>query len=443
MKTVKILYHYFKRKRLLKRLVTREKLEKYQEKQAEQFVKKTLAKSPFYTERLNECNGDWRKLPIIDKTIMMNHFDTLNTAGINKEKAFLVAMEAEQKRNFTPKIDGITVGLSSGTSGNRGIFLVSDAERIKWAGTILAKVLPNGIFAKEKIAFFLRANSNLYNTVQSKRIQFVFYDLIKPAASHLEQLNDQQPTILVAPPAMLKVLAEYQLQNKLAIFPKKIISVADVLEPLDKTMLEHNFLQPIHQIYQCTEGFLATTCKEGTIHLNEDVAIFEKEYIAERKFIPIITDFERTTQPIVRYRLNDILVEKKESCPCGSPMLAIEQIEGRSDDLFYFASSKNQGKYERIFPDFIRRTVMASLEEIIDYRIQQVSLHEILIALHIKNESKQNLIEQELIKQLTIFCETMNCIPPKMKFVPFIAKSLNQKLRRIERICKIDGIEVI
>nr|MBT2175989.1 CoF synthetase [Streptococcus mitis] len=91
------------------------------------------------------------------------------------------------------------------------------------------------------------------------------------------------------------------------------------------------FKQTVHQVYQCTEGFLATTCKQGTLHINEDLVHIEKEYLDQEKgiFVPIITDFMRKTQPIIRYRLNDILIEKKTPCSCGSPFLALERIDGR------------------------------------------------------------------------------------------------------------------
>ena len=65
----------------------------------------------------------------------------------------------------------------------------------------------------------------------------------------------------------------------------------------------------------------------------------EKEYIdpATRRFVPVITDFSRTSQPIIRYRLNDILTEAAAPCACGSLFTAIERIEGRCDDTLYFS----------------------------------------------------------------------------------------------------------
>ena len=112
-------------------------------------------------------------LPIIDKEVMMEHFDTLNTVHISKKEAFHVAFEAED-RNFTPTIRNITVGLSSGTSGNRGVFLVSEEEQTLWAGSIIGKVLPSSILHKHTIAFFLRANSNLYEATKISESHFIF-----------------------------------------------------------------------------------------------------------------------------------------------------------------------------------------------------------------------------------------------------------------------------
>jgi len=96
------------------------------------------------------------------------------------------------------------------------------------------------------------------------------------------------------------MIAKSQALGDIDIQPTKIISIADVLESQDKLYIEAIFGQTVHQIYQSTEGFLGATCELGTIHLNEDSIIFEKEWINKKqgKFIPIITDLQRQTQPI-------------------------------------------------------------------------------------------------------------------------------------------------
>ncbi|MFW2308254.1 adenylate synthase, partial [Aliarcobacter butzleri] len=75
--------------------------------------------------------------------------------------------------------------------------------------------------------------------------------------------------------------------------------------------------------------------KEGNLHLNEDIVYIEKDWIDEKsgRFSPIITDFNRKSQPIIRYKLDDILILEKQSCPCGCVFTRIKKIEGRCDDI--------------------------------------------------------------------------------------------------------------
>ena len=105
--------------------------------------------------------------------------------------------------------------------------------------------------------------------------------------------------------------------------------------------------------------------KKGNIHLNEDGLIIEKQWIDKKRFIPIITDLRRNVQPIIRYKMNDIL--HATDCSCGSKMQAVSTIEGRMDDLLIFQQDKI------IFPDFIRRAITGSSSEIDNYQLIRVS----------------------------------------------------------------------
>lgn len=451
-----ILQHYLRNK--YRRIPQdREAFERWQEKQVLNQVQYVRKHSEFYRKWWNEFSDEeWREFPIIDKTIMMDHFDTLNTLGITKDEAFRVAERAEQSRDFSPMIGSTTVGLSSGTSGNRGIFLVSKQERRAWTGTILAKALPQSIFKKEKVAFFLRADSNLYSSVNSKQIEFLFYDLLDPVNDHLKRLNQQSPGIIVAPPSMLRMLAEEKEKNNLRIKPHKVISIAEVLDPIDRQTIECTFQQTVHQIYQCTEGFLANTCEYGTLHLNEDVAVIQKEYInqEERKFMPIITDFSRTAQPIIRYRLNDVLTEKETPCPCGSPMVALEGIDGRSDDVFYFEHN-HQKELQPIFSDFISRSIINASPEIKEYYAVQHAADQVDVSYLLKagtSADDKKKIEEAIRENIRLLCSKMECQTPVIHFhvmkkgiedvYPTDVKAMDiKKLRRIERRFDIHGTD--
>lgn len=394
------------------RVMYRNNWARLREKRFKHLIKQ-LNNSPFYRPYLKPglVLGDF---PVISKKVFMDHFDEINTHRINKDEAYTVALEAERSRNFLPKMGDITVGLSSGTSGSRGLFLASDKERARWVASVLDRVIGFSL-KKRRVAFFLRANSNLYSAVQSAILQFHFFDLFNPIDDNIRQLNIVQPHILVAQPSMLTEIAHAIEAKKIQISPNKIISVAEVLAPEDKNYLQGVFKQTIHQAYQCTEGFLAYTCQKGTLHFNEDFLNIEQKFLDEEKlrFHPVITDLLRTTQPVIRYELYDIITAKK-SCPCGSKWLAIEQIEGRSDDMLVF---KNIHREEvKIFPDFFRRAIITSAPDIEDYAVIQKSTD--LLHVYIKADRKasseaalqaiENLLSEYHIEHVTLKRVTEN-----------------------------------
>ena len=79
---------------------------------------------------------------------------------------------------------------------------------------------------------------------------------------NVERLQEYHPTILVVPPSVLIQLARAIEKKELTIAPTRVISVAEVLTDKDKRYFKRVFKQDIiHQVYQCTEGFLAYTLR--------------------------------------------------------------------------------------------------------------------------------------------------------------------------------------
>ncbi|WP_394184858.1 F390 synthetase-related protein [Metabacillus halosaccharovorans] len=417
----------------VRRFSSREAIQVYQNKKIKKHLAFVLKHSPFYQNYYQNHHLEWETLPVISKREMMDHFDELNTAGITKKEAFQLAAKAEKTRDFSPNIDNVSIGLSSGTSGNRGLFLVSEKESAIWAGEVLAKLLPGSLMDEHKIAFFLRANNNLYESTKSSKISFHFFDLVEDLKTHQNRLHELKPTIIIAPPSMLRMIAEWKGNNLIDITPGKIISVAEVLEDVDKTFIEEIFQQTLHQVYQATEGFLATTCSHGVLHMNEDIIAIQKEYLDKEKgiFVPIITDFTRRTQPLIRYRLNDVLIERKTPCPCGSHFLALERIDGRCDDIFHGVHEQT-GKKHMLFPDFIRRAIMLSSDDILEYKVTQKELFLIDIKLKVKNE--KSVAEAMVIQELEKLWKENMLVLPKFTFTVYDLLASDRKRKRIENV---------
>lgn len=353
--------------KLRRRFKNRESLKAYQETRWNAFVQSTLVKSAYYRPFVLGKWVDRSTLPIIDKAEFMDQFNAINTVGIDRDTAMDLAVKSENSREFESTIGDITVGLSTGTSGKRGLFLISPRERESWVVMVMDRILPPKWFRKQKVAFFLRANSNLYTSVQSAIYEFQYFDIFQPIEQLAVNLLRYQPDVLAGQPSILMALTQILTKNNTEMptwKPQQIISFAEVLHPEDAQVLQRVFQAPIREVYQCTEGLLGVSCSHGTMHLNEDNLIVEQEWIDDLHFRPIITDFTRKSQPVIRYRMSDVLKIKSHGCTCGSPFLAIEKIMGRDDDVLWI-----QG--QRIFPDVLSRQIALQTDAFSRYEIVQ------------------------------------------------------------------------
>lgn len=413
-----------------------EALQRYQEKRAQQIVEYARQHSPFYRSHWADHDPyDWRTLPPVNKQLMMDHFDTFNTCDIKRDTAMEVALRAEQSRDFHPLLNGLTVGLSSGTSGHRGLFLVSPWEQAAWAGTILARTLHGLQLQYLRVAFFLRSNSNLYEQVGKGPIQFRYFDLMMPLFEVVPALNTFQPHIVIGPPSLLGLLADEYSSKHLHIHPERLISVAEVLEPHDQEKLQNIFDVPVHQIYQCTEGFLAASCVKGSLHIQEDLIALQFETVVGsngERVMPIITDLWRRTQPIIRYRLNDILQLDSTPCACNSTFRVIRSIDGRSDDICYFESLT--GEIRPFFPDSIRRMILLASPQILDYQVTQEQCGQLHIYLSILPSASFASIAQLVRASVTTIITQYACRPAQVQIEEGLPVLLpDVKRRRVQR----------
>jgi putative adenylate-forming enzyme len=411
----------------------REALVAWQGRRLERFLRERLPLAPFYGRPASRLAD----LPIIDKRSLVERFDGLNTRGIRRAEAMATALAAERSRDFRPELAGITVGLSSGTSGERGLFLVSPHERVLWAATMLARALTPESFAQIAspwraplvIAFFLRANSNLYTTLGSHRVSFGFYDLLAPIDSHVAALSSSAPDVLVAPASVLRSLADGVSRGRLRIRPRQIISVAETLEVEDARLIEQAFGRPVQQIYQATEGFLGYSCEAGRVHLNEECVHIEPEWLdAERtRFHPVVTDFTRETQLIVRYRLDDVLRLAHGPCACGRVTMSLAGIDGRRDSVLWLPA-RDGGAPRAVFPDLVRRAMVLAGDRIRDYRIVHTRTG-LVVRLASSHPDASSNVRAELVA----VCTALGVLVPSITFAPWRDDPPGAKCCRIRR----------
>jgi putative adenylate-forming enzyme len=418
------------------RFTDRGALERWQKQRLDHYLRHCLGSIGFYHHRARSRLED---LPVIDKQLLLANFQALNRHQVSLEAATALALRAEVLRDFRPTLPGgITVGLSSGTSGQRGVFLVSARERAAWAGTILARMLDgrslrqlfNPFAARLKVTLCLRANSNLYSSVRNARIRFQFCDLLESMAHWLNDIARHQPDILVAPASVLRQLAGAQICGDLDIHPRQVISVAEVLERDDAQMIRRAWDCAPGEIYQCTEGLLGQTCAAGNIHLNEEFVHIEPRWLdaAHERFTPLITDFTRTTQIFARYHLDDILRVDRRPCSCGRVTLRLASIEGRQDDTLWLSDARGT-TLQPVFPDVLRQ-MMVTATAVSDYRIAQRG-DEWTVQLSTP-ASTHDQERRQVAEAIAGLCVRLGWQVPTLNFATWQPPAVGAKRRRIE-----------
>ncbi|MEL6170276.1 MAG: CoF synthetase [Pseudomonadota bacterium] len=311
---------------------------------------------------------DLAALPVMDKAALMAGFSAYNIHGITDAE-----VRAAMARDY--RIGDLTVGASTGTSGNRGLFVISNAERFRWLGSILAKTIADLLWQRQRVAIILPQGTGLYDSANRfQRIRLQFFDLTAHPDSWQSALEAFDPTVIVAPPKVLRHMAE----GAFRLSPVRVFSAAETLDPVDRPVIEAAYGAPLRQIYMATEGLLGVSCGHGRLHLAEDSVYFEYEAAGGGLVTPLISSFRRETQILARYRMNDLLRLDPEPCPCGAPLQAVSEVVGRMDDCFRLAGPGGAGL---ITPDILRNAVLDADRRIADFRIIQKGARDIELVL--------------------------------------------------------------
>lgn len=359
-----------------RRFYSQEQIRSYQLKELKKLTAYAIEHAPYYAQTLRPYPftslEDFRSLPKMDKSILMDHFDTINTEGVRLDEAMAFALRKEIDKDYLGYYkDRFVVGLSSGTSGNKGLILTDKAMTRKLPFVFLARGgLPLSLLPF-RILFCLRVFSQGFNDINSPLVSLHYAPTMTPPEDLIKAINARNINILMAPPSLLRVLLPYSDQIRVKL--KRIVCFAEVLEKEEKQRFETVYKTKVIEIYQASEGQMASACPHGNLHINEDLVYVE---LLDKDGKPVqahqvahsmlVTNLVNRVQPLIRYEMNDLIV-LKDSCTCGSHFRTIETIVGRHDDVLIFKT--RDGKDQVVFPDLFSRWIITSSDAIREFRV--------------------------------------------------------------------------
>ena len=381
----------------------RRKLQLHQEQRLTELLQFIGKHSPFYHE-LSSKRGrlEFHELPVINKAIMMEFFDRINTVGLKRDELTAFKIREEQEAYSC---------LLFARSG-----------------------IPSAV-KKRRIFFALRTNNPAFAEITRFGITMIHVDYTHPLKYYIDLINIKRLNILAGPPSLLHMIAKNR--NQIYHRIETLISYAEVLEPEVRRELELAFNAPVIQIYQGAEGFIGSTCKEGRLHINEDTILVEEKDVQDpsgRVKSLIITDLYRKTQPIIRYAMNDLVELEDTPCSCGSSFRVIRFIHGRCDHLFFLQGADGNIRY--LFPDYIRRSINQASDDIIEYQVFQHSISSTEVRLTLKEGADRASIEKTIGQNLSFWT---NKIGGDLGEVTFNAKppEKNQQSQKFIRVVRL------
>lgn len=347
METLRMLHTVYGLKR--RQRFTRAQMSAYQTHMLRNLVRHAWRRSPFYREYysdhgLKEADLDdigVGDLPLIDKELLMEHFDRVITdRRVRKTdlERFITAPVERQMRYLGRYI----VIHTSGSSGKVGIFV---HDPTNWSiaqlvpvvrgdrpglrrARVAACIAVDGRYASLTLA---RSQPKLVVTSRVLSVQDAIHRTV-------EALNTFTPTVLIGYSSTIGALAREAIAGRLKIAPLQVWTTAEMLTDEMRRDIEDAWRGRQGSVYASTEFLYIAVQVPGhhTYTVLDDVNILElldeqHEPVAQGETgTVVLTSLHNRVLPLIRYRMMDMAQRGVD--PPEGPFSTLARLQGRVND---------------------------------------------------------------------------------------------------------------
>jgi phenylacetate-CoA ligase len=324
-----------------------------QQQRLRRLVRHAAGHSPWYRERLGRAEAvddgpvELARLPVLDRTALMEHFDELVTDRRLRRDELLGWVAAMTRDRLY--LDRYRVLLTSGSSGRPGLF-VCDASGWRanvaqflrattWWG--LRPRLPRRRLAIVSGAAPTHSSRQGAATLAVGLHHVLGLPITLPVPELVEALNRFQPEYLNAYPSMALLLAQEQQAGRLRLSLDILSTSSELCTPETAGRLADAFGVRPFNLYATTEGLWGSDCEHHQgIHLFDDTMMVEN-VDADGLPVPpgqpgarlLVTNLRNLVLPLIRLEVLDVVTLDPDPCPCGRTLARARTIHGRDDDV--------------------------------------------------------------------------------------------------------------
>ncbi len=359
---------------------SRERLVEHQREGLRSLIRHAVASSPYYREALGPGaeNAELADLPTLSKTVLMEQFDRVVTdrrLRLAELEPFLDAADAGALY-----LGEYRVFSTSGTTGVPGLFPYSQAEFAHWVAVFIRSFARLGMTGETRIAGIgapgaLHLSRQVIAAMLAGRTGAPRISVTTPLDEMVAALDDYQPEVIGGYPSVIALLAEEQLQGRLSIAPRVVLTSSEVLTDDAAARIEAAWTKPVQGYFSTEVGVIAAGSLDHVgLHVCEE-AIVEVVDDDNRPVPPgtlgskvLLTNLVNYAQPLIRYELSDAVELAPGPDPSGRPFDRIVRIDGRSDDVLRLPAKG--GGTVAVHP-YRMRAPFVQLLDVLQYQVVQ------------------------------------------------------------------------
>jgi phenylacetate-coenzyme A ligase PaaK-like adenylate-forming protein len=337
---------------------SRDRLQAHQAERLRALLEHTISHSSYYRAVLgpDAAVRPLTDLPTLSKTELMNSFDDIVTDP-RLRRADLEAHLAgpDPARSYLGEYRVLT---TSGTTGRRGIFAVTEDEAAIWIAGSMRSGMRGGFGSQSRtIGIGTPSRSHLTRQLfgplveaqaEVARMRGIPAPPDLSAATPLPELvaalNAYQPEVLLGYPSVAGRLADEQLAGRLRIPLKGAALGAEPLTPNLRSRIRAAWGFEPMSVYAATESpIIASSSPEHPeLEIDEDLVVVEA--VDEHNDpVPsgtpgatvLVTNLVNFAQPLIRYEISDAITLAAGDNPMGRPYRRIAAIEGRRAETLH------------------------------------------------------------------------------------------------------------
>jgi phenylacetate-CoA ligase len=309
-----------------------ERLRALQWERQQALVRHAFESVPFYRERWSAAGlspdrlrepADWARLPVLERSDLQEHAAALTSSRAPRG------------------------GTKATTSGSSGMPVAVLRGHRSWAhahANVFRGWRWHGLEIGDPYAYFWglaldaagRRQAGLRDAFFNRR-RFSAFET-DPSRAHAFYNGLRRRPVRFAfgyPSAVMQFAGQVREQglDGCALGWRAVVTTAEMLRPHQREAMQETYGCRVVDSYGCAEiGVAGFECEAGGMHVPVESVVVDLERAAGDLYDILLTDLHNLVQPMIRYRIGDLVRPAETACPCGRALPLLGELQGRAGD---------------------------------------------------------------------------------------------------------------